>query len=103
MSNTDLSSYQDEINKTSLVISLALLPQDCHAMGAKATSALAIAVVPYGLESKVEGTLHQMLAGALGTLRAAGCNLIGGHTCEGAELSLGARPLVDSPAQHPDL
>ncbi|KAK9902254.1 hypothetical protein WJX75_009733 [Coccomyxa subellipsoidea] len=62
---------------------------DCHAMGAKATSALAIAVVPYGLESKVEGTLHQMLAGALGTLHAAGCNLIGGHTCEGAELSLG--------------
>lgn len=72
-------------------------------MGAKATSALAIAVVPYGQESKVEGTLHQMLAGALGTLHAAGCNLIGGHTCEGAELSLGARLLVDSPAQHPDL
>lgn len=62
-------------------------------MGAKATSALAIAVVPYGLDRKVEGTLHQMLAGALRTLRAAGCALIGGHTCEGAELSLGAHPL----------
>ncbi|CAL8466157.1 g5693 [Coccomyxa elongata] len=62
---------------------------DCHAMGAKATSALAIAVVPYGLERKVEGTLHQMLGGALRTLQAAGCALIGGHTCEGAELSLG--------------
>ena len=61
-------------------------------MGAKATSALAIAVVPYGLERKVEGTLHQMLAGALRTLRAAGCALIGGHTCEGAELSLGVHP-----------
>ena len=76
---------------------LALLIQDCHAMGARATSALAIAVVPYGLESKVEGTLHQMLAGALGTLRVAGCDLIGGHTCEGAELSLGAHPSSNSP------
>lgn len=62
-------------------------------MGARATSALAIAVVPYGLERKVEGTLHQMLAGALRTLRAAGCGLIGGHTCEGTELSLGAQSL----------
>lgn len=57
--------------------------------GARATSALATAVVPHGLEAKVEGTLHQLLAGALPVLRAAGCALVGGHTCEGAELSLG--------------
>ncbi len=61
-------------------------------MGARATSALAIAVVPHGLEAKVEATLHQLLAGALPVLRAAGCVLVGGHTCEGADLSLG-KPL----------
>ena len=29
------------------------------------------------------------MAGALRTLKEAGCSLIGGHTCEGAELALG--------------
>ena len=62
---------------------------DCHAMGAPPTGALAIAVVPYGLEPKVEETLFQMMAGACEALREAKCALLGGHTCEGAELSLG--------------
>jgi len=31
----------------------------------------------------------QMMAGACRTLNEAGCALLGGHTCEGAELSLG--------------
>lgn len=57
--------------------------------GAEPTTALAIATIPYGGESQVEGTLEQLLAGALKTLKAAGCSLVGGHTCEGAELALG--------------
>ena len=61
-------------------------------MGAKASTALAIAVVPHGLEGKVEEALAQMLAGALKPLAAAGCVLAGGHSSEGAELALGARP-----------
>jgi selenide,water dikinase len=58
-------------------------------MGAKATSALAIAAVPHGLEAKVEATLHAMLAGAARALGADGCALMGGHSAEGPELALG--------------
>jgi len=62
---------------------------DCHAMVAQPVGALAIAVVPYGLEAQVEETLFQMMAGACVQLHEAGCALLGGHTCEGMELSLG--------------
>ena len=37
---------------------------DCHAMNAQATGALAVAVVPFGLDAKVEEQLFQMMAGA---------------------------------------
>jgi len=62
---------------------------DSHAMGARPITALAIAVVPYGVESVVEETLFQMMSGAVEALREVNCALIGGHTCEGKELSLG--------------
>lgn len=65
-------------------------------MGAAAVTALATAVIPYGLQSKTEGDLQQMMAGAVGALSEAGCRLVGGHTCEGAELALGAPPTVES-------
>ena len=62
---------------------------DCYAMGAAPQTALAIAVVPFGPESKVAGELGQVLAGALRVLDEAGCALVGGHSAEGAELMLG--------------
>lgn len=62
---------------------------DVYAMGGEPQSALAIATIPYGLEAKVEADLLAMMAGANETLREANCALVGGHTSEGAELSLG--------------
>ena len=62
---------------------------DLHAMGAKAHSALALAVVPFAADAKVEDDLVQLLAGARHCLDEAGAALIGGHSSEGAELALG--------------
>eukprot|EP01012_Entosiphon_sulcatum_P057008 TRINITY_DN8071_c0_g1_i1.p1 TRINITY_DN8071_c0_g1~~TRINITY_DN8071_c0_g1_i1.p1 ORF type:complete len:559 (+),score=76.79 TRINITY_DN8071_c0_g1_i1:794-2470(+) len=62
---------------------------DCHAMCARPQTALAIVVVPYAPEDKVEDTLVQLMAGACAALGEAGCALVGGHTSEGAELALG--------------
>src|SRR5215831_6403427 len=62
---------------------------DVYAMGGEPQTALAIATVPYGLESKVGADLSAMITGANEVLRQAGCALVGGHTSEGAELALG--------------
>ena len=62
---------------------------DIYAMGGEPQSALAIATVPFGLESKIEADLSAMLLGANEVLHAASCALVGGHTSEGAELALG--------------
>ncbi len=62
---------------------------DLFAMGAEAQSATAVATVPYGLESKTEDVVYQMMAGAVEVLNDAGCALVGGHTGEGRELALG--------------
>ena len=62
---------------------------DIYAMGGEPQTALAIATLPYGIESQVEDTLRQMMTGAAEVLREAGAALVGGHTGEGAELALG--------------
>jgi len=62
---------------------------DLYAMGAEPRSALAIVTVPHGSEAKTEALLDDLLAGAVAELNAAGAALVGGHTTEGAELTLG--------------
>jgi selenide,water dikinase len=62
---------------------------DVWAMGARAHSALALAVVPAAAERLMEEDLFQMLSGARRVLDAAGCALIGGHSGEGPEAALG--------------
>ena len=53
---------------------------DCWGMGAEPVSALAIAQVPYGMESVVEEDLFQMMAGATAALRQVRNALTGTHS-----------------------
>ncbi|NES72036.1 MAG: selenide, water dikinase SelD, partial [Okeania sp. SIO2D1] len=62
---------------------------DLWAMGATPHNALAIATIPYGKPKQVEESLYQLLAGITKTLQQHQIPLIGGHSSEGSELSLG--------------
>lgn len=62
---------------------------DLHAMGARPWTALAIAAVPYAAGARMRGQLSDMLQGATQVLQAEGCALVGGHSGEGMEPSLG--------------
>jgi selenide,water dikinase len=62
---------------------------DIFAVGAEPQTALALATLPLWPEAKLAAELHDMLAGAVEVLHANGAELVGGHTGEGAETSLG--------------
>ncbi len=62
---------------------------DLFAMGAAPHSALANIVLPFAREAKVAADLGQVMGGLRQGLEDAGVALIGGHTAEGAEMSLG--------------
>jgi selenide, water dikinase len=62
---------------------------DVFAMGGIPRHALATAVVPVGPAPKVEEALFQLLSGARACLDREGVALVGGHSSEGMDLSLG--------------
>ncbi len=62
---------------------------DLFAMHAQPHSAQAIITLPYGADAIVERDLQQLMNGAVEVLNRHGCSLTGGHTSEGAELSIG--------------
>ena len=62
---------------------------DLYAMGATSHNVLAIATIPYGNNNIQEETLYQLLSGAMLALAESKTFLVGGHTTEGTELSLG--------------
>ncbi len=61
---------------------------DVFAMGGKGTAALALATVPLMAETMMEEELFALLKGAVDVLNAHDVPLVGGHSAEGAELSL---------------
>ncbi len=62
---------------------------DIHAMGARPWTAMAIAALPFMHGRRMGQDLRAMMLGATEVLRADGCALVGGHSAEGAEPSLG--------------
>lgn len=62
---------------------------DIYAMGAEPQAAMTMATLPVWPEEKLVDELRQMLLGALHVFDREGVALVGGHTGEGAELTLG--------------
>ena len=62
---------------------------DVYAMGAEPQAAMTMATLPVWPEHKLVDELRQMLLGALHVFDQEGVSLVGGHTGEGAELTLG--------------
>ena len=71
---------------------------DAWAMGTQPCAALAICQVPHAPAAQTEREVTTLLGGAMQALSAASCRLVGGHTCEGAELACGFTVLAPAPA-----
>tara|TARA_R110002073_G_scaffold58550_2_gene148247 strand:+ start:3020 stop:5239 length:2220 start_codon:yes stop_codon:yes gene_type:complete len=62
---------------------------DLYACGTQPLSALATVTLPYASHTILQRELQQLLAGALHEFAAADCRLVGGHSMQGSELSIG--------------
>ena len=72
---------------------------DLFAMGAKPRIALALATIPAMSDEMMEEDFFQTMSGALSVFREHDVNLVGGHSAEGAELSLGFSVTGAAPQQ----
>jgi selenide,water dikinase len=83
--------FRSFLTDTYLVGKIAALHalSDIYAMNGSPTTALATCIVPYGIQTKVEEELHQMLSGICDALQEERCTLIGGHSSEGMESAIG--------------
>ncbi|MEO8497932.1 MAG: selenide, water dikinase SelD, partial [Planctomycetota bacterium] len=68
---------------------------DAFALGAQPIAALASLTIPIGKPRKQEQLLYEVLAGALHEFRQMGATLVGGHTIEGPQLTVGFTMLAD--------
>ena len=71
---------------------------DLYAMGAQPASALALVTIPLMAEPMMEEELYQLLSGAVDVLNKSDAPLVGGHSAEGAELSI-ALTVTGAPGQ----
>ena len=74
---------------------------DLFALGAKPIAALALITIPVGRPRQQEQLLIELLAGALDEFRKMGATLVGGHTIEGPQLTVGFTMLADQGAAPP--
>ncbi len=75
---------------------------DIYAMGGKPVTALAVMTLPYATPAKTRELLALLMRGSLDQLGAEDVALVGGHTSEGMELSLGfaVNGLIDPDQVH---
>ena len=69
---------------------------DLFATGARPLAALALATLPLGPPKEQEQLLYELLAGGLHELRKMGATLVGGHTIEGPQMTIGYSMLADA-------
>ena len=70
---------------------------DLYAMGSQPSIALALATVPLMSDTLMEEDLFQLMSGSLSVFKSVGVSLVGGHSAEGAELSLAFTILGEAP------
>lgn len=76
---------------------------DVFALGAQPLAAMAMATIPPGHARQQEQLLYELLAGALHELKLARATLIGGHTIEGLQTTIGFSLLADAGVNKPKL
>lgn len=74
---------------------------DLFAMGSRPLAALALAIIPPGPPRKQEQLLYELLAGGLEEFRRMPAALIGGHTIEGPQITIGYSMLADAGSEPP--